>query len=65
MAYDLPTKDESGDVNAGYYYNQEFDKILKYTEDKRICYSIKIFYCKVFLENYWFSYNLIVKINYE
>jgi hypothetical protein len=36
MAYDLPTKEERGDVNAGYYYNQEFDKILKYTEDEFI-----------------------------
>jgi len=36
MAYDLPTKKERGIVNTDYYYNEEYDKILKYTEDEFI-----------------------------
>lgn len=35
-AYDLPTKDQRGDVNTEYYYNKEYDRILKYTEDEFI-----------------------------
>lgn len=36
QAYGLPTKTERGTVNADYYYAQEYDKILKYTEDEFI-----------------------------
>ena len=36
MAYDLPTKEQRGIVNTDYYYNEEYDKILKYTEDEFI-----------------------------
>ena len=36
MAYDLPTKKERGDVNASYYYNEQYEKILKYTNEEFI-----------------------------
>ncbi len=36
QAYGFPTKTERGTVNADYYYNKEYDKILKYTEDEFI-----------------------------
>ncbi|MCY4491374.1 MAG: hypothetical protein OXC46_07930 [Thaumarchaeota archaeon] len=32
MAYGFPTKGERGSVNTDYYYNEEYDKILNYTE---------------------------------
>ena len=33
-AYGLPVKEERGSVNAGYYYNREFDRILNYAESE-------------------------------
>ena len=37
MAYGLPVKEVRGDVNTEYYYNQEYDKILEYS-DKEFVY---------------------------
>lgn len=34
MAYDLPVKNERGDVNADYYYGEQYDKILEYTKNE-------------------------------
>lgn len=36
QAYNLPTKTERGIVNSDYYYGEEYDKILRYTEDEFI-----------------------------
>lgn len=36
QAYDFPTKTERGSVNADYYYNKEYEKILKYTDGEFI-----------------------------
>lgn len=36
QAYGFPVKTERGVVNAEYYYNKEYEKILKYTEDEFI-----------------------------
>ena len=36
MAYGLPEKEVRGDVNTEYYYNQEYDKIIEYSDKEFI-----------------------------